>query len=146
MTRLMPLKKNFKKALIEASGEPDRMFQIWANQMSWHHFLAKHPSLSIMKEIPYRVTMFSETYYNRDGKWGNVTLYLDFNWLKGTIESHILPGLPDSVITRNSLWDYEGEELTFPTVEAVPCNPWELPGQRFLENFEFVQKEGEQED
>ena len=142
MTRLMPLKKNLKKSLIEASNEPDRMFQIWANQMSWHHFLDKHPSLSIMKEIPYRVTMFSETYYNRDGKWGHVTLYIDFNWLKGTIESHIIPELPEYVITRTYLWDYKGEELPFPTIEAVPCDPWELPGQRFLENFRDVHLNG----
>jgi len=142
MPRVMPLKRNLKKAIMDTRDNPDKMLQIWSNQMSWYHFLDKHPRIGLYFEVPYEVTLFSDTYYNNDGKWGNVTLYIHFNWLKGTIESCIIPELPDYVITRTYLWDYKGEELVYPKIEVVPCEPWELLGQRFLENFENVHLNG----
>lgn len=145
MPRLMPLKDNLKKAIMDTKDDPDRMFRIWANQMSWHHFLDKRPRISIYREKHF-VTLFSETYYNNDGKWGSVNLYIHFDWIRGTIESCIIPELPDYVITRKYLWDYTGDDLVYPDIEIVSCVPWEIPGQRFLENFENVHLKGEQEE
>jgi len=141
MTRLMPLKKNLKKAIIDTKDDPDRLFRIWANQMSWHHFLDKRPRISVWTDHHY-VSLFSESYYNNDGKWGHITLYIHFDWIRGAVESCILPELPDYVITRTHLWDYSGEELEYPELVVVFCPPWGLPGQRVLDNFQNIHLNG----
>jgi hypothetical protein len=117
----MPVKKNLKKALLGSMDEPDKMFQTWANNMQWHHFLDKKPSLYVEPE-KHTIGIYSESFWLRDGKWGSVGIHIWYNWLKDEYE----------------LWTYpevvlDGE----PTMLGDPVNPWELPGQRFLENFHF---------
>jgi len=122
MTRLMSVKKNLKKALLDSMDDPDKVFQIWANNMQWHHFLDKKPSIFIHYSSPYIVGLYCESFFIKDEEWVSIGLHIHYNWLKDEFETWTSPEI-----------ELNGEA----TVLGDPINPWELPGQRFLENFHF---------
>jgi len=113
--RVMPIgntkEKIFKKL---REGSPDDVFNIWANSAQWHSFLNKCGLLPFPEQ--HRITLFS---MYAESTWKSTILYIGYDWLN---DAFLLYTIPD-----------------FPTpqgyAKAIPFNSWELPGQRFLDNF-----------
>lgn len=121
MTRLLPVKKNLKEAILKNRDDPNKLFDIWANNMQWYHFLDKNPSLYVEPE-KHIIGIYSESFWLRDGKWGTIGIHIWYDWLKDEFGLWTFPEV-----------ELEGE----PAILGDPINQWELPGQRFLENFHF---------
>lgn len=114
--RTLPI-GNTKEKMISrfAKGDSDGMFDVWTNAMGWHRFLDKCGLITHPEQ--HQITIF--TMY-ADSPWKTATcLYIGYNWLNEEFEIYTIPEC-----------EFEGE-----LPEAQHVNPWELPGQRFLENF-----------
>lgn len=112
--RTMPIGNTKQKMLRKlAKGDKDGVFDVWANSAQWHSFLKKCK----VSPIPERheINLF---YFSPDG-WKGPGFYINFNWLKFEFEIFTIPE----------------HEIPEGFAEARPFNSWELPGQRFLENF-----------
>lgn len=114
--RAMPIGDTKSKMLSRyKNGDSDGMFDVWFNSRDWHRFIDKCGLLLHPKH--HKVTLFSEYV---DNPWkNNTTLHIGYDWLKDEFEIYTIPEC-----------EFEGE-----LPEAQHVNPWELPGQRFLENF-----------
>jgi len=121
MTRIMPIKKNLKEEIIKAAvSNLDNVFDLWWNNIAWHKFLDKRPEL-IAEPKEHKISIHICSVWLYDGKWGACDIWADFDWLKEELSYHSYDAPPE----------LEGDESF-----SVPINHWELPGQRFLENFE----------
>ena len=131
--RTLPIGNTKEKILAKMrEGDRDGVWNVWANAMQWNHFLGKTPRISCWPKF-HEVTLYSVGITLRDR---HVSFYVKLNWLNGTVESQILPLCPDGhVMTRAFMFDREGEELPFEAADAREFNIWEVPGQRYMENF-----------